>query len=77
METLHDSNFGGLLEFLKITLEISWVVQNYFGIEAQNLSLLSQSGIIDPIRLNVKGDTNDYLFRTDLLLRRKDMDHFD
>jgi hypothetical protein len=53
------------------------VAEEYLHTNQQTLDLLGQSGIIDPIRLDVRGDVKDYLYSSDILNRRDDKDHFD
>lgn len=77
-EILEDNKLSNITDFLIDNPGNPFnVVQRHTKTSANVLDILNQSGIIDPLKLNVKGDEKAYLFSTDLLSDRKDQDHFD
>ena len=53
------------------------VVARKTSIDPSGIALMGQSGIIDPIRLEVQGDIKDYLFSANVLSSKEHKDHFD
>lgn len=77
-EMLEDYKLDGIVQYIQDNPANPLpVVQEHLRTEALNLELLTQSGILDPIRLDVRGDVKDYLYAPDVLNRREDKDHFD
>jgi hypothetical protein len=52
-------------------------VARSLGIDSRILDVMDKSGIIDPLRLDVSGNAKDYLFSSNLMVRRADQDHLD
>jgi len=77
-EVLEDNGLVGITDFLRDNPgNPQPVVQIHLGADGNIIDILNQAGIIDPMRLNVEGDVKSYLYSSDLLLNRKDKDHFD
>jgi len=53
------------------------VVRKYIGIDDVTLDLLAKYGILEPLKLDVQGDSRNYLFSVQSTLERDDKDHFD
>jgi len=77
-EILEDEGLSNITTFIKDNPgNPQSVVQTFLDINQEVINLINQSGIADPLRLNVAGDTKSYLFSPDASLNREDKDHFD
>lgn len=77
-EILTDHKFDSVINFIDENPGNPLpVVGKHIQIDNDAIKLLSQTGIIDPVRLDVGGDVKDYLFASDILNKRTDKDHFD
>ena len=77
-EILEDNDLVGITDFLRDNPgNPQPVVQMHLGADGNIIDILNQAGMIDPMRLNVEGDVKSYLYSSDILLNRKDKDHFD
>ena len=78
MDILQDKKLGNIVEFLQNNPGNPLpVVSQTLGTQDDDLYQLSEYGIIEPIELNVQGDTKEYLFSPTSTLSRVDKDHFD
>lgn len=53
------------------------VVSQYLKTDRVTLDLLAKYGILEPLKLDVRGDRKNYLFSPQSTLNRDDKDHFD
>lgn len=78
IEIIDDQRMGNIIDFIQSNPGNPLAVaEQYLKTDLETLELLSQSGIIDPVRLDVGGDVKDYLYCSDTLNCRDDKDHFD
>jgi len=78
LEILDDNHLGNIVEFLQENPGNPLpVVSSYLKQDENTLLLLGKYGIVEPLKLDVQGDTKDYLFSADSTLKRQDKDHFD
>lgn len=78
IEILNEHRLSNIIDFIQENPGNPLpVTEKYLKTDQETLELLSQSGIIDPVRLDVRGDVKDYLYCSDILNRREDKDHFD
>jgi len=78
IEILNEHRLSNIVDFIqKNPGNPLPVAEKHLQTDQETLELLSQSGIIDPVRLDVRGDVKDYLYCSDILNCRDDKDHFD
>jgi hypothetical protein len=78
LDTLEANKLGDILSVLQSNPGIpKEETAKQLGLEATSLDMLSKSGIIDPLNLDVGGDAKTYLFGTDIMSKRADFDHLD
>ena len=73
IEILNEHRLSNIIDFIQENPgnPLS-VAEKYLQTDQETLELLSQSGIIDPVRLDVRGDVKNYLFCSDILNRPDD-----
>jgi hypothetical protein len=78
MEILDAHKVAGMLNFiLENPGNPSAVVERHLRLPTGTISALSNTGVIEPIRLDVEGDTKEYLFAPTTTNLRQDQDEFD
>lgn len=78
LEILEEHHLENIVEFLhKNPGNPLPVVGQYLKTDYTTLNLLGKYGILEPIRLDVQGDSRNYLFSPQSTLVREDKDHFD
>lgn len=78
VEVLADERLSPLIDFIRENPgNPDAVVQSFKKVNDHDLSLLSSSGIVDPLALDVNGDVKNYLFSADILRKRSDNDNSD
>ena len=78
LEILEAHKLASMLNFIQENPgNPSTVVEQHLGLAAGTISALSTAGIIEPIRLDVEGDSKEYLFAPTTTNEREDQDEFD
>ena len=73
IEILNEHRLSNIIDFIQNNPGNPLpVAEKYLQTDQEILELLSQSGIIDPVRLDVKGDVKDYLYCSNILNRPDD-----
>jgi len=68
IEILNEHRLSNIIDFIQENPGNPLpVAEKYLQTDQETLELLSQSGIIDPVRLEVRGDVKDYLYCSDIL----------
>lgn len=78
LEILEENHLDHIVEFLRENPGNPLpVVSKHLKADENTLLLLGKYGLLEPLKLEVQGDTKDYLFSADSTLKRQDSDHFD
>jgi hypothetical protein len=78
LEILEENHLNNIVDFLRDNPGNPLpVASRHLNVNQETILLLGQYGIVDPLRLDVKGDTKEYLFSADSTIKRDDTDHFD
>lgn len=78
LEILEEQHLKNIVDFLNENPGNPLpVVGRYLKTDPVTLNLLAKYGMLEPIKLDVQGDSKDYVFSPQSTLSREDNDHFD